>query len=147
MNISTGGFIMSNKDFGVEKISKLLFRFSIPVILSMLVSELYSMVDTFFVGREVGGDGIGALIVVFPLQRILMAISIMIAVGTATAFSRHNGNNNIGKARQVLQTGFSLVFTIMVPVSLGIFIFREQSIGVMGAGADISSMAATYLGI
>lgn len=138
---------MSNKDFGVEKISKLLFRFSIPVILSMLVSELYSMVDTFFVGREVGGEGIGALIVVFPLQRILMAVSIMIAVGTATAFSRHNGNNNIGKARQVLQTGFSLMFTVMFPVALGIFIFRNQIVGVMGAGPDISSLAATYLGI
>ncbi len=138
---------MSNKDFGVEKISKLLFKFSIPVILSMLVSELYSMVDTFFVGREVGGDGIGALIVVFPLQRILMAISIMIAVGTATAFSRHNGNNNIGKARQVLQTGFSLVFTIMIPIAIGIFLFRHQIVGIMGAGANISSMAATYLGI
>jgi putative MATE family efflux protein len=147
MYISTGGFNMSNKDFGVEKISKLLFRFSIPVILSMLVSELYSMVDTFFVGREVGGEGIGALIVVFPLQRILMAVSIMIAVGTATAFSRHNGNNNIGKARQVLQTGFSLVFTIMVPVAIGIFLFRNQVVGMMGAGPDISSLAATYLGI
>ncbi len=138
---------MSNKEFGVEKISKLLFRFSIPVILSMLVSELYSMVDTFFVGREVGGEGIGALIVIFPLQRILMAVSIMIAVGTATAFSRHNGNNNIGKARQVLQTGFSLVFTIMVPVAIGIFLFRNQIVGIMGAGPDISSLAATYLGI
>ncbi|MGM0395618.1 MAG: MATE family efflux transporter [Bacillota bacterium] len=138
---------MSNKDFGVEKISRLLFRFSIPVILSMLVSELYSMVDTFFVGREVGGEGIGALVVVFPLQRILMAISIMIAVGTATAFSRHSGNNNIGKARQVLQTGFSLMFSIMIPVSIGIFIFRNQIVGIMGAGAEISSLAATYLGI
>lgn len=138
---------MSNNEFGIEKISKLLFKFSIPVILSMLVSELYSMVDTFFVGREVGGDGIGALIVVFPLQRILMAISIMIAVGTATAFSRYRGNENIGKARQVLQTGFSLIFTIMVPISMGIFIFRDRIVGIMGAGKDISSMASTYLGI
>ena len=79
---------MSNKEFGIEKISKLLFKFSIPVILSMLVGELYSMVDTYFVGQEVGGLGIGALISVFPLQRILTALSIMMAVGTATAFSR-----------------------------------------------------------
>ena len=138
---------MSNKEFGVEKISKLLFKFSIPVILSMLVSELYSMVDTFFVGREVGGDGIGALVVVFPLQRILMALSIMIAIGTATAISRHNGNNNLGKAKQTIQTGFSMIITLMVPVAIAIFFFRAQIVGIMGAGKEISSMASTYLGI
>ncbi len=138
---------MSNKEFGIEKISKLLFKFSIPVILSMLVGELYSMVDTYFIGQEVGGLGIGALISVFPLQRILTAISIMMAVGTATAFSRYNGDKNTGKAKAVLQTGFSLVISVMIPLAILIFFFREQIISIMGAGADISALASTYLGI
>ncbi|MDY0236191.1 MAG: MATE family efflux transporter [Gudongella sp.] len=138
---------MSNKEFGIEKISKLLFKFSIPVILSMLVGELYSMVDTYFIGQEVGGLGIGALISVFPLQRILTALSIMIAVGTATAFSRYNGDKNIGKAKAVLQTGFSLVLTVMLPISALIFFFKDQIISIMGAGVDISNLASTYLGI
>lgn len=138
---------MSNKEFGIEKVSKLLFKFSIPVILSMLVGELYSMVDTYFIGQEVGGLGIGALISVFPLQRILTALSIMMAVGTATAFSRYNGDKNTGKAKAVLQTGFSLVLTVMLPIAMAIFFFREQIISIMGAGADISALASTYLGI
>ena len=40
----------SGKLFGEEKIGKLLLRFSIPIILSLLVSELYNMVDTIFIG-------------------------------------------------------------------------------------------------
>ena len=49
-----GGFNMgNNKLFGEEKIGKLLVRFSIPIIFSYLISELYNMVDTIFVGREV----------------------------------------------------------------------------------------------
>lgn len=138
---------MGNKEFGIEKVSKLLFKYSIPVILSMLVGELYSMVDTYFVGQEVGGLGIGALISVFPLQRILTALSIMMAVGTATAFSRHNGDKNTEKAKAVLQTGFSLVLTVMIPIAILIFFFREQIISIMGAGIDISALASTYLGI
>ena len=58
----------NNKIFGEEKITKLLLRFSIPIILSYLVSELYNMVDTIFVGREVGADGIAALVLVFQYK-------------------------------------------------------------------------------
>ena len=66
----------NNKVFGEGKIGKLLLRFSIPIIISLLVSELYNMVDTFFVGRAIGGNGIGALVVVFPIQRIIVALSV-----------------------------------------------------------------------
>ena len=137
---------MSSKQFGEAKISSLLFKFSIPVILSMLVGELYSMVDTFYVGRFVGGEGIGALTVVFPLQRILTAITIMIAVGTATAFSRSIGNDNIKSAKEILQSGFTMVLAVMLPVALGVFLFRDSIVTIMGAGEAISAMASTYLG-
>lgn len=137
---------MSSKQFGEAKISSLLFKFSIPVILSMLVGELYSMVDTFYVGRFVGGEGIGALTVVFPLQRILTAITIMIAVGTATAFSRSIGNDNIKSAKEILQSGFTMVLAVMLPVALGVFLFRDNIVTIMGAGEAISAMASTYLG-
>jgi len=138
---------MSSKQFGEAKISSLLFRFSVPVILSMLVSELYSMVDTFYVGRFVGGDGIGALTVVFPLQRILTALTIMIAVGTATAFSRSIGNKNVNSAKDVLQSGFTMVVTMIIPVAIGVFLFRDKIVSIMGAGEVISEMASSYLGI
>lgn len=61
----------------------------------MLISELYSMVDTLFVGNEVGSHGIGALALVYPVQRIIIALSTMIALGTSTAFSRSNGQDNL----------------------------------------------------
>jgi len=85
----------NNKLFGEEKIGKLLLRFSIPIIFSYFISELYNMVDTIFIGREVGGAGIGALVLVFPIQRIIVALSIMISVGASTALSRSNGKKYI----------------------------------------------------
>ena len=92
----------SNKIFGEEKMGILLLKFSIPIIISMLVSELYNMVDTIFIGRNVGAHGIGALVVVFPIQRIIIALSIMIATGTSTALSRSNGQENMEKSRTVV---------------------------------------------
>jgi Na+-driven multidrug efflux pump len=138
---------MSSKEFGEEKISKLLIKFSIPVIISMLVNELYNMVDTFFVGRVVGGDGIAAIIAVFPFQRIIVALSVMIAVGSMTSFSRHNGEQDYKKAKEVLNTGFSMIFAVMIPLVFLVLIFKQNIIGIIGAGETVEALASTYLGI
>ncbi|TJX64099.1 MATE family efflux transporter [Soehngenia saccharolytica] len=138
---------MSSKEFGEEKISKLLIKFSIPVIISMLVNELYNMVDTFFVGRTVGGDGIAAIIAVFPFQRVMVALSVMIAVGSMTSFSRHNGERDYKKAKEVLNTGFSMIFAVMIPLVLLVLLFKQNIIGIIGAGDTVEALASTYLGI
>jgi len=138
---------MSSKEFGEEKISRLLIKFSIPVIISMFVNELYNMVDTFFVGRTVGGDGIAAIIAVFPFQRVIVALSVMIAVGSMTSFSRHNGERDYNKAKEVLNTGFSMIFAVMIPLVFLVLIFKQNIIGIIGAGETVEALASTYLGI
>lgn len=136
-----------SKMFGEEKIGKLLFKFSIPIILSMLISELYSMVDTFFVGNEVGAQGIGALVLVFPIQRIIIALSMMIALGTSTAFSRSNGKEDLDNSRKIVNNGFSLALTLMITLTLTIFFFRERILIFLGASEQILPYGLEYLSI
>lgn len=137
----------SNKLFGEEKIGKLLFRFSIPLIISYLVSELYNMVDTYFVGNNVGGRGIGALVLVFPVQRIIVALSLLIAVGASTAFSRSNGQKTIEKSRKIVKNGFSLALVTMILITIFISLFSEQVLTVLGASDRILPYAKDYLSI
>ncbi|WP_353095786.1 MATE family efflux transporter [Tissierella praeacuta] len=137
----------SNKLFAEEKIGKLLLKFSIPIIISFLVSELYNMVDTLFVGRNVGRYGIGALVLVFPIQRIIIALSIMIAVGTSTAFSRSNGQNNVDKARKFVRNGFSLSCLLMLSITGIIYLFSEKILLGLGASNQTLPYANTYLDI
>ena len=59
---------------GTEKIRKLLFKLSTPVIIGLLVQALYNVVDTFFVGLAYGEDSvqaIGGLSIAFPVQMII----------------------------------------------------------------------------
>lgn len=135
----------NSKLFGEEKIGKLLLRFSIPIILSLLVSELYNMVDTIFIGRTVGPLGIGALVVVFPIQRIIIALSVLIAVGTSTALSRSSGQSNIEKSRDVIRTGFTLSYTLMIPITLIVFLFSSQILTFLGASESILPFGKEYL--
>lgn len=60
----------TNNYLAEEKIEKLLLKFSIPCIMSLLVSSLYNIVDQIFIGRGVGYLGNGATNVVFPITVI-----------------------------------------------------------------------------
>ena len=135
----------SSRQFGEEKIGKLLLRLSIPIVISILVSELYSMVDTIFIGRNVGPTGIGALVIVFPIQRIIIALSIMIGIGTSTSFSRSNGEHDLEKSKMIIKNGFTLSFFMMSTLSILIYIFAEGILLKLGASSEILPHAMDYL--
>ncbi|HLR21813.1 MAG TPA: MATE family efflux transporter [Tissierellaceae bacterium] len=137
----------SSKRFEEEKIGNLLLKISIPLIISILISELYNMVDTFFVGRNVGGQGIGALVLVFPIQRIIIALSFMIATGASTAFSRANGQKDIEKSRKIVNNGFSLSIGIMITLTTIILLFLEKILIALGASSQILPYAKDYLNV
>ncbi len=137
----------SSRIFGEERIGKLLVKFSIPIIISFLISELYNMVDTLFVGRNVGGLAIGALVLVFPIQRLIIALSVMISTGTSTAFSRANGEENREKSKEIFQNGFSLLFVIMISLIVFVTLFKENILIFLGASETILPLAMEYLRI
>ena len=68
----------TNNYLAEERIGKLLLKFSIPCIMSLLVSSLYNIVDQIFIGRGVGYLGNGATNVVFPITVISLAIALML---------------------------------------------------------------------
>ncbi len=79
---------------GWEKIGKLLFKFSLPGIVSMLVNSLYNIVDQIFIGQEIGYLGNGATTVIFPLTTIALALSLLIGDGAASYMSLMLGRKN-----------------------------------------------------
>lgn len=63
---------------GTEKIGKLIRKFSIPCIISLLVNSLYNIVDQIFIGWGVGFLGNGATNIVFPLVVVALAFAFMV---------------------------------------------------------------------
>lgn len=133
--------------FEKESINRLLIKLSLPIIFSMLVSELYNMIDTYFVGNYVNSLGIGALSVVYPLQRLIFALGTMIGIGTSTAFARAAGAKQYEKSKKIVQNGFSLVACIMVPLVIFTLIFKRQLLYLLGGRGEILTYAQEYLGI
>ena len=85
---------------GKEKIGKLILKFSIPCIVSMLVNSLYNIVDQIFIGQGVGILGNGATNVVFPLVMIGLAFSLMFGDGASAYLSLKLGEKKKKEAEK-----------------------------------------------
>ena len=79
---------------GWERVGKLLFKFSLPGIISMLINSLYNIVDQIFIGQGVGYLGNGATGVVFPMSTTALAFSLLIGDGAASYMSLMLGVKN-----------------------------------------------------
>lgn len=138
---------MTLQSFEKEKIGKLLLMLSIPIVLEFLVREMYNMVDTFYVGRYVGGAGIAALMVVFPVQRLFAGISVLLGTGTATLMSNSIGKSYHKRGKTIVVTGANLLLMIVLPFILLINVFRDPILTALGASETILPLAKQYLTI
>ena len=135
---------MKENILGTEKVQKLLIKFSIPAIISMLVSSLYNIVDQLFIGNGVGYLGNGATTVVFPLVMLCSAVSLMLGDGAASFLSLKLGENKKEEAANgifsalITSTVASLIILILVNI------FLKQIVLLFGCTSDIMPYAMKY---
>jgi len=109
---------------GTEKIPKLLWKFSIPAIIGMLVNAIYNVIDRIFIGHGVGSLGIAGVTVGFPFMLVIMAFAMLIAIGATSLISIKLGEQNKEEAELILGNGIvlliliSLVMTVIGTISL-----------------------------
>jgi len=99
---------LSSKKLGTMPIFKLILNMSGPAILSMLVQALYNIVDSIFIGMYDATNGVLALSYALPMQLLINAFAIGIAVGTGSLISRLLGEGKNDDASNASQTGLLL---------------------------------------
>ncbi|WP_256621598.1 MATE family efflux transporter [Methanolobus chelungpuianus] len=132
---------------GTQNINSLLWKLSAPAIIGLLVHAFYNLVDTFFVGRALGEQsvlGIAGISIAFPLQMIIMAVSIGIGVGGSSVISRMLGAKDVDKAEKTLGNVF--LYTLAASILLPILFFSnvDAILNLFGATADNLPYARDY---
>ena len=92
-----------------QPVGKLLFTLSVPTIASMMVTNIYNLVDTAFVGT-LGTSESGATGIVFSYMAILQAVAFMCGQGAGSIMSRKLGAKDFDEATKYTSTGFFLSF-------------------------------------
>ena len=126
---------------GKEKIGKLIRKFSIPCIISMLVNSLYNIVDQIFIGQGVGYLGNGATNVVFPLVMIGLAFSLMIGDGSSAYLSLKLGENKKEEAEKGVGNGFILSVILSILFCAITLIFLPQLLNMFGCTDNLRDYA------
>jgi len=137
----------SNQYLEEAPIGKLMMKFAVPCILSLLVSSLYNIVDQIFIGRGVGYLGNGATNVVFPITVIALAIALMTGDGCAAFLSICQGMKDNERARKSVGNAVSLLILSSI-VLVVLFAFGKEAIlSVFGATENNISYARDYFNI
>ena len=129
---------------GTERIGKLIKKFSIPCVISLLVNSLYNIVDQIFIGQGVGYLGNGATNVVFPLVMIGLAFSLMIGDGTAAYLSLKLGEKQKEQAKKGVGNGILLSSIVSVIFCAITLIFLKQLLNVFGCTDNLRDYAISY---
>lgn len=132
---------------GKYDVKKLLIKLSVPAMMGMMVNALYNLVDTLFVARGVNELAIGALSYAFPIQMILMAIGLMIGIGSASVFSRAFGAKDHEKMISVVNTALRVDTLSAIVLSILGFVFLDTLLDFFGASASNVGYAKDYLSI
>ena len=137
-----------NKYLGKEKVSKILLKFSIPCILSLLISSLYNIVDQIFIGNsELGFLGNAATSVVFPITIISIAFAWAIGDGSAEFLSLCQGRNDTKNAHTAIGNGILINFIISIIFVILGFLFMDNLLFLFGASETTISIAEDYFTI
>lgn len=103
---------------GVMPINKLLLNMAVPMIISMLVQALYNVVDSVFVAK-LSEDALNAVSLAFPVQNLMISVSVGTGVGINSLLSRSLGQRDQAQANETAMNGLFLgmlscmVFTVL----------------------------------
>lgn len=138
---------VNDKIFTEGKIGKTLLKFAIPAMISLLVVELYNMVDTIYVGRYIGSNAIGALTIAFPVQRFMTSIGMLISVGTSTFVAKNLGEKNYNGIKKTIINSIIMTLLSLGILSLIIYVFHQPIITKLGASENLYPFAEDYISI
>lgn len=130
---------------GTEPIRKLLLKFSVPCVLSMLVSALYNIVDQIFIGQGVGYLGNAATNVVYPFTVIALAVSLLIGDGSAALLSLSLGRRDAEEAHRSVGNCISLTVLCAILLTLVGFVWQDDILRLFGVTAECMDYAHAYM--
>lgn len=141
---------MNNQEvLKTEKVGILLLKYSIPSILSMMITSLYNTVDRAFIGsiKDIGALAISGLGVTMPLFTILGAFCVSIAVGGSTNISIKLGEDNKVEAEKILGNMVLLEFVVGILIAFLGNLFLDDILYIFGASNSTIIYARDYMSV
>lgn len=124
-------------------VKKLVVSLGIPTIISMLITSIYNLADTFFVS-QLGESASGAVSVVFPLMAIIQAIGFTFGMGSGSIISSKLGEKKDDEAQINGSSAFYIAIAIGIIISIFSLIFIKPLLNLLGSTDTVLPYAIDY---
>lgn len=132
---------------GTDPIGRLIFRFAVPSIISMMVNAAYNITDQIFIGQQVGMLGNAATNIVFPMTTLTIALSLLMGIGTAANLNISIGAQRPEEGLRYVGTGLTLTAILSLCHLLVLVLFQEPLLYLCGVTAEILPYARDYFSL
>lgn len=136
---------MEIDNLATKPVGRLLWEYSLPAVVGMLVMALYNVVDRIFIGQVVGSEAIAGLALTFPIMNITTAVGVLVGVGSSTRISIAMGRGDRHGASLLLGNAATLTF-INAAAYIAVFaVFMDPILRAFGAGDITLPYARSYM--
>lgn len=124
-------------------VEKIIPRLAVPTIISMLVTSIYNMADTYFVS-QINTEASAAVGIIFSLMAMIQAIGFTLGMGSGNVISRSLGAKNRERAQQAASVSFVLAIALGVLLAMAGLRDIRAFVGMLGAKEETAVYAADY---
>ena len=125
-------------------VERLIARLAVPTIISMLITTIYNMADTFFIGM-ISTAASGAVGVSFSIMAIIQALGFFFGQGAGASISQALGSQDTKRANELAATGFFSALICGAAVGVLGLVFMEPLVYFLGATETIYPHCTAYL--
>ncbi|MDY3195682.1 MAG: MATE family efflux transporter [Paracholeplasma sp.] len=138
---------MKNRSEIFEKMSikKAVFTLALPTILSQLVSMIYNLTDTYFIGQVNDPYQVAAVNVAFPIFFVLIVFANLFGIGGGSLVSRLLGKKDYDNIKKVTISSLFGAFLMSLVYSIFVFVYFDQLLGLLGTSVNTIGHTRDYL--
>ena len=134
-------------DMTYGDISKQLFMFTIPILLSQILQQFYNIADTAIIGRYIGTDALAAIGSTGLLISVIVNFFIGLSTGISAVIANQFGANEYDKLKKSISTSLAVSVLLGIVFTIGSLIFMKPIINILQTPKGVYSLVIDYLKI
>lgn len=134
----------NNIDLGKDRIFKIFWSYAIPSILAMLAQSTAGFVDSVFIGRYIGPDGLSAITLIMPVVMLLGGVGTMVAIGGNTLAGIHRGKEELETSNNYFNVTIVLLSIVAIISTILLIAFSGNFTNLLGAKGIVAEYMIEY---
>lgn len=140
--------IDTTKELGTRSIPQLLWKYTLPAVVTQIIATVYNLVDSIFLGHvEQGALILAALAITLPIMNIIHAFGSLVGAGAGARMSIVLGRKDVRWAEKILGNSMLLTFFFGALFVTAGYLFMRPILGLFGASPTTISLAQEYMNI